>query len=212
MNTRSNPLFWMAAIALLGYTAQVHADLITVPTSTPDILVEEVFVSYNATADTLNVIGVPTRYDLDGIAPPDYNLSSSSSLSLFANIDSTGAASSGSFKVEGSIPALSITPQTLLHGTLSDFGFSPAGNIIQFIFNIDGGALASAFGSQAFVNINTFGGFNGSWTGGFANTGFGNADIQKVVPAPGSALLALIGGLTVIGGRGCRWFRGLLAR
>ncbi len=149
----------------------------------PDIFSSFIDVSYDATSDTLSASGFALNIDDDGIGPPHAIVGGL--FSLTAPIDGTGALGvGGTISITGTVPTLGMTSGTLLTGTITEFGFKPAGgDPLEFRFDVTGGDVASVYGSARGGIILSASGFTGSFTSDFdnlsaaeANSGAGAAD------------------------------------
>lgn len=166
----------------------------------PDINATLISVSYDAGADTLVAEGFAVTFDDDGVPPQEIIAFSFPTLNykITATIDEFGNPSGGSLEVTGTIPTLSLPDSgTLLEGILTAFGFidSPGGDILEFLFDVTGGDLASFYGPVAGVilDANFNGAFDGTFTSSFQNSGSGTNNIGAPVPEPGTLLLMLTG-------------------
>lgn len=183
----------------------------------PDLTSSLIKVTYNGSG-AFAASGSSATFDIDGVAPPDHNVSAGGSPSkrweLNMNVTpANGALVSGTLNITGTIPALSASSGTLLTANLTAFGFpTNGGRIFEWLFTITGGDLAPQYGG-----INRTGGiildavpgnggvaFTGSFTTPFQNTtdsiGSGNAD-TFFVPEPASLGMLLISGFTLTHGR-----------
>lgn len=185
-------------VLLMGGVA--HAALLGLTLGTPDITSSFVSVNYNATSDEFNAQGIAMTLDLDGVAPPDFNIANGL-FSINASIDGSGTATAGTLTINGSVNAAG---PSLLTGTLSQFGYmdSPGGEVFEFLFSPIGGDLAGAFknGPVGVILDAVNSGFTGVWTSNFANSGFGASD-TAYVPEPGAFILLIVGFSSLIRSR-----------
>jgi hypothetical protein len=179
---------------------EAHAALLGLTSQPPDITAGFTLVSYDATTDVFTATGFATNLDLDGDAPPDYNITGSNTqFDIIATVNSSGVASAGTLVIQGKVSEVSATSGTLLTGTLSQFGYSTVagGEIFEFVFAVTGGDLASSFGPSAGVILDANDtGFGGNFTSDFSNNGFGTSDTFPI-PEPATVSLLLLGGAGV---------------
>jgi hypothetical protein len=171
----------------------------------PDITSAFISVNYDAGTGNFTANGFPTGLDL----PPGYSVTPGAfSLNMAVN-QATGAPLSGSLSITGTVPGLGLASGTLLTGDITDFGFETGGGeIFEFLVDVTGGDLASAFGRQAGIILDANdSGFGGSFEQSFANTEFqGVADtFGAPVPEPASVLVWL--SVLVVGGGGLALLR-----
>ncbi len=173
----------------------------------PDIESSFVGVSYNSGTGNFLASGYPLTIDLDGVAPPDYPIGDSQSF----QIQFTGGnVATATLDILGSIGSpLNVSDGLLLHGTFNSLlvDYTGASNpvIFNFKFNVNnlnsaiGGALAALFGPTVGVTLNAGTLTAIPFTASFQNDGIsGVADTFAVVPEPGSAVVALLGGLALV--------------
>jgi hypothetical protein len=184
----------VAGLTLLASAAQA-APLNLVLAPVPDIRAANVIVAYDSFTDTLTASGSPIEYR-DGV-PPEPEQFLPSSFALTATINGSGVASAANFNVFGTVGGVSTL---LLSGNPSTaFGFNSNG-VLEFLFTVNGGSLASAYGgvgSQAAM-IMSRSGFTGDWNQDF-DSQLSDVDIGKQVPAP-ATLPLLVAGLGVLFG------------
>ena len=184
---------YLLAVAIVGaFSSLAGAAMIGVTKTTPpDITSDFLTVTYNSTTHALHVAGFADFMDSNGQPPPDdYYIGGAASFTLDANVYSGGVATYGKLTISGTIAALGATSGTLLTGNMTQFGFDAGGNLMDFKFAVTGGDLASRYGSQAGVILNTVGGFTGSFGSNFSNTGSGSTDTFPV-PEPATMLVLL---------------------
>jgi hypothetical protein len=160
----------------------------------PDVTSDFVKVVYTASTDTFTATGSTATFDVNGIAPQDYNINTGGSPSEQFAINMTvnpsnGVPVSGTINLTGKIntppvdntaPPLSETSGTLLTGNITNFGFpTNGGTVFEFLFTVTGGDLASFYGgvgATAGSIVNEQSGeagdiaFTGSFTSNFQNT------------------------------------------
>ncbi|WJW74487.1 VPLPA-CTERM sorting domain-containing protein [Thiohalobacter sp. IOR34] len=187
-------LAWLGGLALLCLTAGAQAAPLNLVTSWPDIQANDLDVSYTAATGSLSVqpsVTLLMDYSQDGTA---FTAISNPGLSLSATVDASGSLSGGSFSISGD-------GTTLLSGTLLDFGYATLEGFatFEFLLNVDGGTLASDYGSRAGMILGGLAqGFSGDFSQDFAINGM-MGDTKMVVPVPaalwlfGSGLLGLVG-------------------
>ena len=184
----------LAAGLLLGSAAQA-APLDLLLADSPDIFSSGINVDYTASSGVFSAIGTASTFEDDGVGPA--TPISGGGFDLTASIDTSGVLSGGTFSIDGTLGAFT---GTLLTGTLTGLGFPSIGNgdPLEFLFDVTGGDLASAYGTSGGIILSNSG-FTG-FASDFINTPFtGVADTGTVVPVPaavwlfGSGLLGLIG-------------------
>ena len=178
----------ISLLVVVVFCASADASLIGLTKSPPDITSDFISVSYNATTHSFSASGLAEFMDLDGIKPADDRTIQDGDFNIAAVINSAGQATSGTFTVLGTIPEMSANSGVLLTGSLFEFG--SGGSLMDFVFTITGGDLASLFGSKVGVNLASNGGFAGSFAGNFQNTGSGVSDMFSV-PEPVTLSLLL---------------------
>lgn len=207
------PLMLLSVFAIAGGAFAAPLNLVK---KFPDLTSGFIKVTYDG-AGAFVAGGTSTAFDLDGVPPPDHNISAGGTPSKRWELNmtltpATGALVSGTLNVTGTIPALGANSGTLLTANLSAFGFpTGGGRIFEWLFTITGGDLAPQYGG-----LNRTGGiildatpgtgavaFTGSFTQAFQNTtgtvGGGSAD-SFFVPEPASTGLLLISGFTLMQG------------
>jgi hypothetical protein len=199
-------LAWVGLGVLTVAAGSAKADTLALTKTVPDITASFVSVVYTASSGNLHIVGAPTGYDLNGVAPVDFSFTGTKSFTIDLTLNqSTGKPISGSLSVIGNLPSgVPGGPFTgsELTGNISQFGFqnSPGGNSFQFVFSTTGGNLQPAFGPYAGVLLDAVdSNFNGTFTSDFANSGFvGSADAFPVpTPAALPAGCVLLGALVL---------------
>jgi len=180
---------------LLAASALVQGAPIGFPQHPPDIVSENISVSYDPTTDSFTATGMARRYN----QPPLHDIDlAADTFSLSAIIDGNGVASSGLVTILGGIPDLSIPGgSTLLTGSLYQFGFEPDGyrtppdplgpGSFYFVCTVTGGELAADYGGvgKAFeVLLNTSDVFSGKFDSPF--NAVGAAADTYYIPEPAS--------------------------
>jgi hypothetical protein len=183
----------------------------------PDITSVYTLVNYHVSGSTgtFTADGYADSLDLDGLAPPDYQIPYESgptfhidmTLTLDPGTDAITSAT-GNLAITSTVSEVGATSGTLLTGTLFRFGYiynsSNPSSTFQFVFNVPqlpaagGGDLAAMFGPTAAVSLELVTGFGGTFNSGFTNdTGFGDglavSDTFSFVPEPVTLLGVLLG-------------------
>jgi hypothetical protein len=177
-----------------------NATLLNLMAEGPDVTSGVLDVQYQASSGSFTVAGTAMTFDLDHISPPDYNITSGN-YAINMLLTPAGIPTSGSLSIMGKIPALGANSGTLLTGQISQFGFQnpPGGEIFEFIFNVNGGDLASYYAGKAGVILNASDtGFTGSFTSNFSNSPFSASTDTFPVPEPSTAILLFILGAAVL--------------
>jgi hypothetical protein len=192
-----------ACVGCLLIATVVKAAPLGLNSKSPDVTSGFVKVLYTASSDTFTATGTAAAFDVNGIAPPDYSISSDHTTGRVFSINmtvnpSTGASTGGTISITGDIntapkdsnpdvPAITATSGTLLTGTIASgtasFGFpTSGGTVFEFLFTVTGGDLASFYGgvgATAGSIVNEQSGetgdipFTGSFTSNFQNTSNG---------------------------------------
>lgn len=185
------------AVVMLGSSVSQAALLNLVPDQ-PDVTTSFMGVSFDSGTSTFTANGFAVTLDLDGIAPPDHNITGGT-YALTAVVDDIGNAS-GTISIGGTVPALGFNSGTLLTGNIEAWGFvDGGGEIFEFLFAVTGGDLVPLYpvGTQA-----TRGGtvinavdsnFDGTFGSNFANSGFSGSSDTFPTPEPASIATMLIG-------------------
>lgn len=103
---------------------------------------------------------------------------------LHAKIDETGALVFGDLLLTGSGPPM-------LSGTITDFSYNPATDLLEFLFDTDFEDLLEPFGPRGGVILSGTG-FSGDFTSDFYGMASGVADTAPVNPVPEPATCALL--------------------
>lgn len=190
--------------------------LYPLPDTAPDIFVARIYVDYDAKTGHFTAHGTARSIDFDGAAPPDH-LVESGSFGLNAYLDkTTGALTSGTLSIVGKIPSLGINSvETLLTGTLSEFGFSepPGGELFEFFFKATDGRLQAYYSANGILVLNAVNsGFKGRFDTDFdsfleargVKYGVGTADVF-LSPEPTAAVAWSFLGPVVLVGVIYRW-------
>jgi hypothetical protein len=188
-----------ATLALLGtFASPAQAALIGLTPSNPDISVLIVDLSYDAAAQLLTVSGDATSFYSAINAGGNPVLFTGISYLLTAPIDNLGnLAGPGSLNIMGNLGS---GPETLLAGTIFDFGFDDSVNFIgigafDFLLNVTDSEPSLGFGSHAGVIVTgldlTIGwGFDADFE---SAQRFVFTDNFAAVPEPASIGLLLLG-------------------
>ncbi len=162
---------------------------------TPDLVANALDVTYEALSNTLTVSGDVFEFD-DGVGLP--NPVKFGRFELSATVDAVGSLLGGTLTIEGKVINLGFKSGVLLTGTLSAFGFQPAGgDPFEFLLDVTGGDAAALYGPAAGMFMQATG-FGGSFAGDFDNnggvpgSGSGTADVRVPVPEPSAGLLLLL--------------------
>jgi len=182
-------------VAALLLSSPVHASLSLSLLPAPDILSGFIDVSYDSTTDLFDATGFALELN-DGIGDPKAIFEGA--FDINALIDEFGVLGGGTIAVDGVVPSLGFVSGTLLTGILTDFGFPPSGDPLEFVFSVTGGDAAGLFGHGPIGVILSGSGFDGDFTSSFDNRidqfpGAAFSDVAPVVPLPGSIWLALAG-------------------
>lgn len=194
-------------VAVIGLAQSAQAALLNLTQQAPDITSGLIKVNYTAATATFTATGSSASFDLDGIAPPDYQGANFTpgafNLSMTVNT-ATGAPTGGTVSIGGKVTALGATSGTLLTGNISAFGFQTGGGqLFEFLINVTGGDLASywnATGHPGGIILSAVPGtgavpFTGSFTSDFRSTsgaiGAGVSD-SFITPEPASLAIAFI--------------------
>jgi hypothetical protein len=200
----------LTAVLLLG---SAKADLVG---PKPDIEIDACSFNYSAGTTLFTIDGWPIRIVYPGVPTPDHQILGSAQGTIRINISNTGSLLDGAdandhdLKVTGLIDfddSHSATAgesfQTLLTGRIIGFDYNYAGGAVTFklLFEVNGGTEATAFGSQAKLELSSSqSSFAGTFASSFNNDAnmFGDAADLYAVPEP-SSLLLLLGGLGLTG-------------
>jgi len=187
----------LALLCVLAMTGISAATPLNLTLGLPDVTSGFLSVGYSTATHQLTAGGYAFSLEINGVGGPDYSISAGS-FSLSATVDQAGGLNGGTFSIGGTISGIGATTGTLLMGNISSFGFAnaPGGEIFEFTATVTGGDLAALYGPSTGIILDAYdSGFNGTFLGSFANTGFGVSDTAPVVPEPATLLLALIGGI-----------------
>jgi hypothetical protein len=194
---------WLVFLIFLGNSFAIQASPLNLTLAdTPDFLIQLTTVAYDAGTDSLTATGTAANLDDDGTTESI----TGGSFTLTASIDASGALSSGTLSVGGTIASLGYNSGTLLTGDLTAFGFlDSGGDPLEFLFEVTGGDAAGLYPDTAGVILSNTG-FDGDFTTNFQNNGDGSADIAPPVPLPAAMWLFISGllGLSCAGMSRCR--------
>jgi hypothetical protein len=177
---------------------RVQAALLDPTQLPPDIVSGYIDVDYDGNAGLFTAHGYTIALDLDFSNPPDYMITGNPrAFDLQMTINPlTAALINGTVSFGGRIPALGAMSDTLLTGTITDFGFQtgPNSQVFDFRFSVTGGDLASLFGTVSWVILNgvSINGFDGTFDQDFSNRSNGTTDCFAGVPEPSTGVLAMI--------------------
>lgn len=171
--------------------------------SHPDIVSLGIDVVYTSGTLSLMATGFSISYENDGLPSTPAHQIFGGMFNINLAVTNAGVATAGTLSISGAIPSLAIPNQTLLTGTIADFGFTTVGvGRLEFLFGSLGGLLAPAYLAQAplagvILNsvVNFPGNFNSSWNNliaGQVGTGSAVSDTAPI-PAPGAAVLLAVG-------------------
>ena len=185
----------MVAVCLLliAGVAPVQADLNLSLLDTPDIFSSFVSVDYLAGSGAFTASGFALSLDDDG---GPVNSITGGLFDISASINSSGVlAPGGTLAIDGTIPSLGFNSGTLLTGDLTVFGFPSAGSALEFLFTPTGGDAFAMYGSGLTPGgiILGFSGFSGGAWGGSFSSSFSSLSNVAPIPAPGAAILTMIG-------------------
>lgn len=177
-------------VLLTALATPASADLNLTLLDSPDIFSSFIDVGYDAASGTFTASGFSFTLDDDGVGAPEIIVPGTFDLS--ATINEFGDATAGSFTIAGTVPTLGFGSGPLLTGTLVDFSPLAASETFDFLFDITGGEAAGLFGTAP-VGLKLHStGYAGSFASDFSTIGGSSADLAPI-PAPGAALLAVIG-------------------
>ena len=182
----------------------------------PDIMSSYLDINYYAGTGDFIVDGFATPFVYDYALPgvniyySNFDMGSPGTYSITASIDNSGNLNSGSLAINGYIDdagGSAYGPGLLLSGNMTDFGFwydaqNPTGTILEFEFEVTGGALAdvyggvSALGGALIYNSGFTGSFASDFNNNFGMPGFGLGDgyaDTAALPEPASIGLLLMG-------------------
>ena len=194
----------LVALLTLGAGSQAQAAPLNLTLlDFPDIVSSFIDVNYNAGTDAFTAIGFALELDDDGSVPAE--AIAGGTFDLTAVIDGSGALSTGSLSIGGTVASLGFNSGTLLTGNLTAFGFlDSGGDPLEFLFDVTGGDAAGLYGSIGGIILGATG-FGGNFTSDFDNLvggvpGTGSA-VANVAPVPlpaaiwlfGAGLLGLVG-------------------
>jgi len=201
------PVIACAALAVcqLGlFAPQARASLDLDLATVPDIYVNSVSVSYDASTDSFVAEGIPISLEVTPGYAELFSDSPPGTFLLTATIDESGSLSSGSLTITGQVPSRGFDG-TILTGDVRAFEpvaapMSSSPDVFTFMFDVTGGEAAPLYNAAGFA-----GGFQLAVKSGFAGafdvdfTGVdGCLDVRAVVPEPGSLVLwSLLGGCAV---------------
>lgn len=199
-------LFAIAAVIFSCATFAKASPLNLVLTHTPDIFSSFGDISYSTGTQAFSATGFAMTLDLDGLAPPDHNITNGT-FALNASISAAEVLSpGGTLTIGGSVPALGVG-SPLLQASISSFGFQDLGGNekLEFILSVTGGSLATPayygnVGSTFGIIMTTGGNFRGGTWGSF-NTNFAgtvSSDASPLVPEPATMVLAGLGFVTLL--------------
>ncbi len=186
------------AVGALALTGTANADFIGLDLlDTPDIVSGFISVSFDAATDALIASGTAFELDLDGGAPLPIT---GGTFDLNASINDAGEVGGGDLSIGGMVGGFS--GPSLLTGSLLDFGFADGGGmILEFLFTVEGGDLATEYGgvgAQFGVIMDLGDNYSGDWTQDLDVIASAVAD---AAPIPAPAGLALLGVAGVLGRR-----------
>jgi hypothetical protein len=178
--------------AFVAGISPASAELLGVTKGPPDITSGYINVDYVASTGAFSAQGNAVAFDLDGAAPPDYNISGGT-FALNMKLTSAGVPVNGSVSIGGTtVPALA--SGTLLTGSIARFGFpdTAGGKSFDFIFNKTGGSLASYYGDQfAMILGDTGVSFPGNFTSNFQSTAYSGTSDTVPIPEPSTLSMLL---------------------
>ena len=207
--------FIAACVGCLIGAAVAHAAPI-------DVTSNGVRLSYDSSSDTLTVAGFTITFDVNGTAPPDYNISQigpsnfgeininmtvnpSNNTSTGGTISLTGKINTPAQDSNPNVPPVTATSGTLLTGNITSFDFpaSAGGTVFDFFLTVTGGDLASLYGgigAHAETTVNAFndsGGatpFPGNFNSSFSNTSnpFSDNGVSDTFAVPEPMSLSMI--------------------
>jgi len=205
-------LVLFGVFSLVASSQSKAATDINLPEGLPDLAGSPMDVTYNAGTGAFVASGWLSDYNIPG--PIDVGASVIGSYTLSATINNTGNLTGGTLTIDGAVGD-GDTDVTLLTGILTTgaagtaFGFGYPGYIVgenddlfQFLFTVNGGSLASAFGGNGaaggvvldawFGDTSGDKAFTGSWASfnnnaGISEKGVGDINsfaVQNSLPVP----------------------------
>jgi len=171
--------------------------------NSPDIMSSFIDVSYDSGTDAFSATGFALTL-VDDVDSHDFD-GGFGGFSLFATIDSSGAAAAGSLSITGSVDVHS--GPTLLTGDLVDFGWvDGTTDLYEFVFEVTGGDLATpAFYGTAgstfgviFTSIGTTFGAPDYWDDSFGSSGSSFSDTATLIPEPSSLVILGLGAFALL--------------
>jgi hypothetical protein len=180
-------------IGVIGFgVSPAQASLINLTADGPDITSGLVDVSYVASSGVFSATGTAMSFDVDHMKPIDYDITNGS-FSINMLLTPSGQPTSGTLSILGTIPGLA-SSGTLLTGQISQFGYQPppGGEVFEFVFNVNGGDLASYYSGKAGIVLGAQDtGFTGVFTSNFGNSPMSGSTDTFAVPEPSSIALVL---------------------
>lgn len=196
----------LAACVALGLSSgtRAGADTILMSTSSPEVALNGVNVSYDAGTGYLSITGTPYLFSQAATArsaTASFTPSGNFSIEAWLN-PGDGSLNRGTVNMG---TAGNAGTESLLSGNLTDFDFLKDGPIFfQFAFNVSGGSLAGTFGSGGGATIDAGSEtFDGSYLHAFSGEGTGS--LSKMSPSVATAVplpAALPAGLALFAGAG----------
>jgi hypothetical protein len=185
----------ITAVGALVLAGSAHAALIDIELApAPDVVSGFLFTEFDSDTGVLNSAGFALGYDDDGTGTDPIG---GGVFFLSAMIGLDGEATGGSLDIDGTIGGFGLS---LLEGDLVDFGFiDGGGQILEFLFEVTGGDLASDYGGVGTVIgviLDANGTYSGDWTQDFSAFGGVSDTAALAVPTPGSLVLLCGAALT----------------
>jgi hypothetical protein len=188
------------AVVLIGAVHSGQAYTFTLTQQNPDVFAYFLNVTYTASgggSGTLNVSGFADTFAVNGVAPPGYTITGTTTYTLTANINAENL-QSGTLTIDGNVVPLSLNTGVLLTGNLTGLSYQGGQNVIYITFATTGGAAAGLYGADGGIILNMNTAVPPASTATFWNSSFSSAgstvdDNFSVIPEPVTGVLTLLG-------------------